>query len=46
MATYLVVLLQFKLTLLRQAAKNVFLASLRDRANGTAMQSENSIGQT
>ncbi|XP_035774935.1 gustatory and odorant receptor 22 isoform X2 [Anopheles albimanus] len=29
MATYLVVLMQFKLTLLRQSAKNAFLASLK-----------------
>lgn len=41
MATYLVVLLQFKLTLLRQTAKNALLTSLRERANRTSMQSEN-----
>lgn len=32
MATYLVVLLQFKLTLLRQNAKAVLVAALRNKA--------------
>lgn len=33
MATYLVVLLQFKLTLLRQSAKLNLLSLLRERSN-------------
>lgn len=31
MATYLVVLLQFKLTLLRQTAKNAMIAAMRNQ---------------
>lgn len=47
MATYLVVLLQFKLTLLRQTAKNAMIAAMRNQtAIVTTMQDDDVLSTT